>query len=100
MLKHFIPEEYGDSVNVERFFDKNGNFDYSVYSQLSVEDRYNAAMAIIQSDKRRKLAEPEVYHIILSVGHDNILIVYDLATKYLTPDQLLNTKKQIDTFHR
>ncbi len=77
----------------------NGTFDYTEYSQLSPQDRLNMAVAFLQTPNAKDLTASEVYHIILSVPRGNIRKLYDLASHYLSPEQLADTKKQVDAFY-
>ena len=100
-LKSLISEEQDESINVEQYFWPDGKFDYDRYVQLSPEERYDAALAIIHSSKASELTEPEVFHVIIGLGNrSDIKSVYDFATKYLTPEQLFYTRKQINIFHK
>ncbi len=98
-LKDLILEE--ETIDATQYFWPDGKFDYSRFAQLPQEERYDAALAIIHSPKASELTEPEVFHIIIGLGNrSDIKSVYDFATKYLTPEQLFYTKKQVDGFHQ
>ncbi len=76
-----------------------GMFDYDVYSQSSPEEKIHMAVTFLQSTHAKRLTPAEVYHIILSLPRENIRDVYEMSKRHLTPEQLADTKQQIDLFY-
>lgn len=77
-----------------------GMFDYDAYTQLSPEDKFHMATAFFTSPHAKRLTGAEVFHIILSLPKSNVLALYHMAQHHLTPDQLSDTKQQIDAFYQ
>lgn len=77
-----------------------GMFDYEAYTQLPPDEKINMATAFFTSPHAKRLTGAEVFHIILSLPKSNIRAIYNMAQHHLTPEQLADTKQQIDAFHR
>jgi len=77
----------------------SGEFDYESYFKLSPDGKVNMAIEFFKGPHAKKLTPPEIFHIILSLPRNKILTIYNLAKRYLTPEQLLDTKQQIESFH-
>jgi len=77
-----------------------GMFDYDVYSHLPPEEKIHMAVTFFESPYAKRLAEAEIFHIILTLPKSNVLAIYHMAQQHLTPEQLASTKQQIDAFYQ
>lgn len=77
-----------------------GMFDYEAYSQLPPEEKLHMAVTFIQSVHAKRLTGAEIYHIILSLPKESVRTVYEMSKRHLTPEQLADTKQQIDSFYQ
>lgn len=77
-----------------------GMFDYDAYAKLPPEEKLHMAVTFIQSQHAKRLSAAEVFHIILSLPRENIRDVYEMAKRHFSPEQLADTKQQIDSFYR
>lgn len=75
-------------------------FNYDTFLRLPPDDQIDMAVDFIQGPYAKLLTEPEVFHIILRLPRDVIVDFYEMATQYLSPEQLVNTKSQIEKFHK
>lgn len=77
-----------------------GMFDYDAYSQASPDEKLHLAVTFLQSIHAKRLTGAEVYHIILSLPRENIRDVYEMSKRHLSPEQLADTKQQIDVLYK
>ncbi len=78
----------------------NGTFDYDAYSQYPPEEKLAVAVSFFNTPNAKHLTAAEIYHIILSVPRSSIKDLYNFASTRLTPEQLADTKHQIDVFYK
>jgi len=76
-----------------------GTFNYPEYAALSLDDKMVMAVAFFQTPNAKELTAAEVFHIILSVPVTKVRALYNVAARHLSPEQLADTKQQIDTFY-
>lgn len=77
-----------------------GMFDYDAYSHLPPDEKLHMAVTFIQSPHAKRLAAAEVFHIILSLPREYVRDVYEMSKRHLSPEQLADTKQQIDAFYK
>ncbi len=69
---------------------------YDFFHQALPLVRIKLANRMITSPHNRQLTPNNVYQIVLGVPRSDVLDIYKLATKHLTPDQLSMAKPWIE----